>query len=198
MPITEAQRDQILALLEETPVPSSPEISEKIGVAPQQVAAVKAHVTMGTYPTRDGTTEEGLNVEAVDAAFGLERDLQNALRANIAQLDPNLTIVDDGKEPIVPAGRIDITAQDGTGVTVVIELKTATADRDAVGQILSYMRDLMGESPSVRGVLIARDFSARAIAAARAAPNVELVRYGFSFCWRKPPLLPLGERQGWS
>jgi RecB family endonuclease NucS len=64
---------------------------------------------------------------------------------------------------------------------VVIELKAGTADRDALGQILAYMGDLMTTERSVRGILIAGDFTARAIAAARAARNVQLIRYGIRF-----------------
>ncbi len=179
MPVTGDERDQILQLLKQSPVPSSIEIAERVGVLPGQVAAVKANVTMGRYLPDDNTNNEV--VEAVDAAFGLERDLQNALRANIAQLDPQLTIIDEGKEQTIPIGRIDITAQDKAGATVVIELKTGTADRDAIGQILAYIGELMANTASVRGILIARDFSPRAVAAARAVPNVALVRYGFRF-----------------
>lgn len=180
MPITEEQRDQILALLNQSPVSSSAEIAEKVGASTQQVAGVKAWFGLGKYPP-ESTSDQQVNVEAVDTAFGLERDLQRALRTNLAQLDPKLTIIDEGKERTVPAGQIDITARDESGATVVIELKTATADRDAIGQILSYMGDLMTDAQTVRGILIARDFSPRALAAARAAPNVQLVRYGFKF-----------------
>ena len=178
-PVTAEQRDQILSLLKQSPVPSSVETAEKVGVTPQQVAAVKAHLTMKTYPLGDSTNNEMVEVDAVDTAFGLERDLQNVLRANIAQLDPILTITDGGKQ-IIPVG-IDITARDQAGTTVVIELKTGTADRDAIGQVLAYMGELMASTASVRGILIARDFSPRAVAAARAAPNVQLVRCGLKF-----------------
>ena len=41
--------------------------------------------------------------------------------------------------------------------------------------------DLMEGTNSVRGILIAGDFSPRAIAAARVVPNIKLVRYGFRF-----------------
>ena len=81
----------------------------------------------------------------------------------------------------MPSGFIDIAARDRDGVTVAIELKAGTADRDAIGQILSYMGNLMESTASVRGILVAGDFSARAVAAVRAAPNVRLVRYDFRF-----------------
>jgi len=78
--------------------------------------------------------------------------------------------------------------RDRDGAAVVIELKAGTADRDAIGQILAYMGDVMTTEKAVRGVLIAGDFTPRAIAAARAAQNVELRRYGvrFSFATVSP------------
>jgi len=80
-------------------------------------------------------------LDAVETTFGLERDLQAALRKNIDQLEPGLSITDGGKEKQVASGRVDITAQDKQGSTVVIELKAGTADRETVGQILGYMGD---------------------------------------------------------
>jgi RecB family endonuclease NucS len=49
----------------------------------------------------------------------------NALRANIDQLEPGLTVIDGGNERKVASGFIDITARDRSGATVVIELKKA-------------------------------------------------------------------------
>jgi hypothetical protein len=42
---------------------------------------------MGTYDTKDPEAEDEV-ANAVDTAFGLERDLQLALRRNIEQLEP--------------------------------------------------------------------------------------------------------------
>ena len=52
----------------------------------------------------------------------MERDLQAVLRIAIEQLEPGLTIIDDGAERSVESGFIDITARDASN-TVVIELK---------------------------------------------------------------------------
>ncbi len=71
--------------------------------------------------------------------YNSERDLQAKLRADIEMLEPGLTIIDGGKELIVPSGRVDITAQDRNGTKVIIELKFGRADRYAVAQLLSYM-----------------------------------------------------------
>ncbi|WP_205619235.1 endonuclease NucS domain-containing protein [Neomegalonema perideroedes] len=126
-------------------------------------------------------------VEAADSAeteqtFSMERDLQAALRRSIAQLEPGLTIVDGGAERSVASGRIDILARDASGALVVIELKAVKAPRDAVAQILAYMGDLQEEEGgALRGILVAPDYDARAVSAARMVPALKLVTYGFSF-----------------
>jgi len=150
-------------------------------------------MTMGTYggSEADFPDAEAVAASAVDTAFGLERDLQLALRRNIEQLEPGLTIIDGDREQTVASGRIDITARDEAGSTVVIELKAGAADRDAVGQILGYMGDLMDQEKRVRGILVAREFAPRAISAARAAPNVRLVSYGFRFTFQTVGLIGL-------
>jgi len=67
----------------------------------------------------------------------------------------------------------------------VIELKRGTADRDAVGQILSYMGDLQEyHNEQVRGIVIAGEFTPRAVAAARAA-NISLRKYVFKFAFEQ-------------
>ena len=105
--------------------------------------------------------------------FGLERDLQSALRRTIEQLEPGLEIIDDGAERSVASGFIDITARDTRGAIVVVELKTGTARQGAVAQLLSYMGDIAEEEPdkTVRGLLVAGDFDSKARSAARMLPN---------------------------
>jgi hypothetical protein len=157
------------------------EISKKTGLPPGSIAAYKAHETMGSYGSLTEEVTEEIK-EAVDATFGLERDLQRALRLNIEQLEAGLRVADGGTERTVPSGRIDITAEDQDGTTVVIELKVGEADRDAIAQVLSYMGDAADDSEKqVRGILVARDFSTRAISAARAVRIVELKKYSFKF-----------------
>ena len=113
--------------------------------------------------------------------FGLERDLQRALRINIEQLEPGLKIIDDGSERSVAAGRIDITAEDDKGQLVVIELKAGTAQSDAITQVLSYMGSIDAEGRPVRGILVAHDFHKQAVHAAQAVPNLSLKAYAFQF-----------------
>ena len=185
MPVTLDQRKEIVALLNEGK--SRDEIAAQIGVSAGQVAAIKAHISMGTYDSESAAGEDVVD-SALDAAFGLERDLQLALRRSIDELEPGLTVIDGGKEQTVASGRIDITARDRTGATVVIELKAGQADRDAIGQTLAYMGDLINaQGPSVRGIIVGREFTSRAVAASRATPNIRLVRYGVRFSFETIP-----------
>jgi hypothetical protein len=121
--------------------------------------------------------------EELGRRIGLERDMQAALRVNIHQLEPGLTIVDEGAERSVDSGFIDITAKDSSGVVVVIELKAGAAGQRAIAQILSYMGDVAAEekSPKVRGILIASEFDSKARAAARIVPSLQLRRYNVRF-----------------
>lgn len=124
--------------------------------------------------------------EAQETKFSLEADLQAALREKIQQLEPGLVINDGGKEKITASGRMDILAIDANQKRVVIELKVGTADRDVIAQILSYMGDLQTETEeAVRGIVIAHDFTARAIAASKPVANIELQKYGFTFSFKK-------------
>src|SRR5690554_2892188 len=106
--VSDEQKLQIIALLRENNM-GREEIASHVGVSPGTVSAIKAHVTMGTYSNRDeSNTETDELIEATEATFGLERDLQRALRLNIQQLELGLQIIDGGKERITEAGRIDI------------------------------------------------------------------------------------------
>lgn len=115
--------------------------------------------------------------------FALERDMQAALRREISLLDSDLTIIDDGAERAVASGFIDILCRDVKGGLVVVELKAGKTDARVVAQALGYMGDLIdeGEEQPIRGVIVAHDFDQRTISAARAVPNLLLVRYAISF-----------------
>lgn len=129
-------RAQVRELLE-TGSPTE-EVARQLGVPRGRVSAVKAHLTMGTY----GASTSGVgslsetDVEEIEDAtrlkFGLERDMQEALRRNIHQLDPALHIIDEAKERRVASGFIDILAEDDQGSLVVIELKSGKAPESAV------------------------------------------------------------------
>lgn len=90
--ISENQKAQIISLLQEGLL-GREEIATKVGVSPGTVSAIKAHITMGTYggaPTSEAETDE--LVEAAEATFGLERDLQLALQSNIQQLEASIKL----------------------------------------------------------------------------------------------------------
>lgn len=114
--------------------------------------------------------------------LSLERDMQSALRENIAALEPGLTILDDGAERAVASGFIDILARDSAGALVVIELKAGKTDARVIGQTLGYMGDILAEEESpVRGIIVAHEFDKRTLSAARAVPNLTLMRYAINF-----------------
>ena len=92
MPVTAEERQAIRSLLADGL--DNQEIAAQIGVSPGTVAAVKAHMRMGTYGGEIAPDAEAEVAGAVDTAFGLERDLQLALRRSIEQLEPGLTIID--------------------------------------------------------------------------------------------------------
>ena len=135
--------------------------------------------------TKELATSDKLEVDEPEIRFGLERDLQRALRTNIAHLEPGLIITDGGSEKTVDAGRIDITTEDTNGNIVVIELKAGTAQPDSVAQLLAYMGTI--ENPDgkpVRGILVANDFAPRVVQAAKAVSNISLKAYSFQFSFQ--------------
>lgn len=136
-----------------------------------------------SFTSKTSNDDNSVGEEERGQIIGLERDMQSALRQSIEQLEPGLEIIDGGAERSVSSGFIDITTRDASGATVVIELKTGTARQKAVGQILSYMGDLMEEEPSieVRGILVAADFDKKARAAARIVPSLSLQAYRVNF-----------------
>jgi RecB family endonuclease NucS len=100
---------------------------------------------------------------------------------NIEQLEPCLRIIDDGKEILTEVGRIDITAEDKNGSIVVIEIIAGIASHDAIGQILAYMGAIFNGEKQVRGILIARDFTKKALFSAKTEAKIKLIRYSFQF-----------------
>lgn len=128
---------------------------------------------------------EDLVDELTEISFGLEKDLQTALRKNIISLGADLKIIDGGNERTTEAGRIDITAKDKNDTTVVIELKAGMAKPEVIAQTLSYMTALKREGhTSIRGIIIANSFQDRVKLAAEAIDNLELVEYAFQFSFK--------------
>jgi RecB family endonuclease NucS len=124
--------------------------------------------------------------EALEMTFGLEKDLQAALRKNIESLEKGLTIIDGGKERSTEAGRIDITAKDSKNRTVIIELKAIDAKPEVIAQTLAYMETVKTEDKvDVRGIIVASGFPDRVKLAARQILNLQLVQYSFQFNYNK-------------
>jgi hypothetical protein len=130
----------------------------------------------------DENMSPGFAEETSQQRLSLERDMQAALRRNIASLDSALKIIDDGAERAVDSGFIDITCDDSKAI-VVVELKAGKADSRAIGQILGYMGNLQEEEggKAVRGILVAHSFDKRAKAAARVVPTLTLKTYSIEF-----------------
>lgn len=117
-----------------------------------------------------------------DFTFALEADLETALRAELDQLEPGLTLADGGQQRKVASGFIDILAHSTDGTHVVIELKAGRTRPEAIAQILGYMADIAEEEGTpVRGYLIGAEHQERVTAAARAIPNLALRRYSYRF-----------------
>jgi hypothetical protein len=145
---------------------------------------------MGSAP-RPSMPIQALSAVAViedDVSFdkqrlSLERDMQAALRRDISQLERGLRIVDDGAERAVNSGFIDILCEDDQGATVVVELKAGKTDARVVGQVLGYMGDIISEDEKadIRGIIVAHAFDRRTASAAKAVPNLTLMRYAIRF-----------------
>ncbi len=120
--------------------------------------------------------------ESANLSFRYEQDLQTALVACIDQIEPGMTLAENGKEFQVPSGRIDALVRDSQNLLVVIELKAVTAKRDVLGQIAAYMADIQDETGTrPRGILIAPEFDDKLVSGARMIEGLKLMRYSFSF-----------------
>lgn len=188
-PVTPEQRTLILSLLADSDLTTA-QIAEQAAASAGQVAAIRAHITMGTYDRAPPAVVEADEVvDAFETTFGLERDMQAALRLNIEQVEPGLKIIDGGHEKTTLAGRIDILAQDASGAVVVIELKSGEAAPEALTQLLGYMGTVERDpGQQVRGILVAADFHKRVAHASRAVANVQLWRYRFTFSFARVEL----------
>lgn len=107
--------------------------------------------------------------------FSKESVLQQVLRYDIEQLELGLTVADGGAEQTVRSGRPDITARDGDGNLVAIELKKGAAN--SLTQLESYMVSIATPQGKVRGILVAHAFNNHVKVAAEDKPNIALKAY---------------------
>jgi hypothetical protein len=120
----------------------------------------------------------------------LELHLQDYLFHNWRRVFPELQLYGGGqgrefRTTSPEVGVIDFLCTDRQGDFVVIETKRDTPDRQAVGQILTYLgwvrQMLCRDGKTVRGILIANDATERLRMAVAAVPNLELYLYEISF-----------------
>lgn len=136
-----------------------------------------------------GQTTDPTIEEALDTSLSLEGDLEDSLTANLAQLEPGLRLYQEQglaarQVDAQAAGRIDILAVDAEDNLVVIELKAGEADRQVCGQIQAYMgwvKEQLAGARTVRGIIIAHEFTERARLAASVVAGLTLKKYRVSF-----------------
>lgn len=127
------------------------------------------------------TEMQEVNSEATQAIFKLEKEMQAAVRRDLAGLEPGLVAIDGGAEVNVATGRIDILARDTNQKLVVIELKAGACPAGAIEQALGYSQALSDEKgEDSRAILIASSFSDRQRAAAKRTVGLQLRTYSFS------------------
>ncbi|MEH6551274.1 MAG: endonuclease NucS domain-containing protein [Pseudomonadales bacterium] len=128
----------------------------------------------------DAVIEDSIS-QSIDTQVSLERDLQQYLALRVGEIEEGLKLVEGGIEYRTEAGRIDLLTVDVNNNLVVIELKAVKAKDSALGQLLGYVGCLSTEHENVRGILVAADFDNRVVFAAKALPNIKLVKYELSF-----------------
>ncbi len=140
------------------------------------------------YLNNSEVTDERIDediAQSIDTQVSLEKDLQKYLSSRVSELEGGLTLVSGGVEYTTDAGRIDLLTRDQLNNLVVIELKAVKAKDSALGQLLGYIGCLSQENPNVRGILVASDFDKRVVFAAKALPNIKLIKYELSFNLRE-------------
>lgn len=142
-------------------------------------------VVPGVTLEANNCDEEDDVEESLEVSFSLERDLHAFLANRTGEIEDGLKLVEGGAEFKTAAGYVDLLAMDKESNRVVVELKAGVAKDSALGQLLGYMGCIASDAASngrqVRGILVAADFDQRVIYAAKALPNVKLVKYRICF-----------------
>lgn len=122
--------------------------------------------------------ETGGKPDEEATTFQYERELQAAVRRQIAAVSADYVIADGGSERSVATGRIDVLVEDANKTLVALELKAGTCPQGALEQVLGYAEDLQQETGRpTEAVLIAADFPERIRVAARRTKGLRLMTY---------------------
>jgi hypothetical protein len=132
--------------------------------------------------------QEAAEGEYDEASISMERDLEEHLVKNIGGLEPGLTFQE--RQMKTDVGRIDILAKDKQGTLVVVEIKVGEAKDSAVGQVTRYMGWISKNKAkaTVRGMLVASEFSEGTMYSARIVPNLSLVKFKVRFEFERQSL----------
>ena len=137
----------------------------------------------------DGADEDGRPVEEEEERFAREADLRDYLAKNLHLIETGLQLwpLDGGANAVEYAvnaagRRIDILAQDGDGVPVVIELKVSRGHEKTVGQALFYRARVkeIFKAERARIIIVAREISSELRAACGEVQDVTLFEYSLS------------------
>lgn len=148
-------------------------------------SALKRYLAFKLDPssTSDADIDASADPAEVDvpgSIFGVEREMQAAVRRQLSQIEQGLRADDAGFETTTATGRVDILARDQQGTLVAIELKAGPCTAGALEQVLGYAQALSDErAERVRAMLIASSFPDRIVAAAKRAADVQLFAYSF-------------------
>ncbi len=142
----------------------------------------KIHGPNEWAPGEEIESEEGPE-ELVQSSISLERDMEDHLVQDLGQIEPGLVYI--ARQVATDVGRVDIQGRDARGVTTVIEVKVGEAKDSAIGQIARYIGWFM-KTEKVRAILIASDFPEPIRYAARAIPNLKLMKYRVHFSFEEP------------
>ena len=129
--------------------------------------------------------DETTDFDSDKISLSMERDLELFLYDDIHSLNPSLdlSVELENSQYNVESGRIDILAKDSDGSFVVIELKAGIAKDATLTQLLAYMMDIgvQFDTETVKGIIVAHDFSEKLLKASKLVPRVELKRYKIAF-----------------
>ena len=112
-----------------------------------------------------------------------ERLIQVFLSQNLSQLGLGHLELVELEHPLPEVGRVDILARGADGTIYPVEVKRGAATRDAIGQLQSYVGELMTIYPNskVHGILVAASLDGAATAALMATPTIDFWSYSAHF-----------------